>query len=524
MENVVKINVSGNCPGFSKDEADTVLEGVSGNTIFSNCVKIIQKKRKKKNLSDEDKEIIFGQCSFLSDVAFKASRNVFCNVVPESEITCWLSYAVSEFKRMATDPHWIATGELEQHDASIFPVCSSILEYPVAVALAFESKLFHALGTFVKARKSAGNLLPSEDISQWVICIVVSAFKVATLKVDNKWHPPEGFFEKFESSGILEQFLRCCGTFSEDIDSHLIHFLNELQSCVSFLHKSFKKGQPCGDVLIAILQGKYGSQVKRPTVFSRLQAISRLVEAIGMSKKENTKMTKSCHHCNKSDSSDAFQASLMKCARCKITFYCSKECQRADWKLHKGTCMPAGTKPQMKHVENMETVVKIFARKFYILVMIKMVEACKGTDLKKKDVLVELDYTANKDGFVPALQEPPIFTVVPTQDYINSSRTNWFGRRIDPQSHKQYVAAIRNTHHKMTSRNLLLLVNFNGTIACWKMDVQGMYTDELFEAFQIAIIDKDLGPLKRIMNPQYFEFVQAWLMCSYGIGALDGGS
>ncbi|KDQ60354.1 hypothetical protein JAAARDRAFT_32749 [Jaapia argillacea MUCL 33604] len=29
---------------------------------------------------------------------------------------------------------------------------------------------------------------------------------------------------------------------------------------------------------------------------------------------------------------------LMKCTRCRTTLYCSKECQRKDWPLHKGQC------------------------------------------------------------------------------------------------------------------------------------------------------------------------------------------
>jgi hypothetical protein len=32
----------------------------------------------------------------------------------------------------------------------------------------------------------------------------------------------------------------------------------------------------------------------------------------------------------------------MKCSRCKLRAYCSKECQTADWSLHKAPCKLVG--------------------------------------------------------------------------------------------------------------------------------------------------------------------------------------
>jgi hypothetical protein len=33
----------------------------------------------------------------------------------------------------------------------------------------------------------------------------------------------------------------------------------------------------------------------------------------------------------------------MKCQRCKVTYYCSKQCQIADWKIHKKRCNELGS-------------------------------------------------------------------------------------------------------------------------------------------------------------------------------------
>lgn len=33
---------------------------------------------------------------------------------------------------------------------------------------------------------------------------------------------------------------------------------------------------------------------------------------------------------------------LKRCSQCKRTYYCSSECQKADWKSHKSVCSPIG--------------------------------------------------------------------------------------------------------------------------------------------------------------------------------------
>jgi hypothetical protein len=45
-----------------------------------------------------------------------------------------------------------------------------------------------------------------------------------------------------------------------------------------------------------------------------------------------------CRQCRKSD--DASER-FSKCSRCKVSYYCSRDCQRNHWAIHKKECVPA---------------------------------------------------------------------------------------------------------------------------------------------------------------------------------------
>jgi hypothetical protein len=58
-----------------------------------------------------------------------------------------------------------------------------------------------------------------------------------------------------------------------------------------------------------------------------------------------SKPSEFCAKCNKqSGGEEGPTTTLMRCARCKLASYCSRECQKADWELHKSRCnKPAAT-------------------------------------------------------------------------------------------------------------------------------------------------------------------------------------
>jgi hypothetical protein len=102
----------------------------------------------------------------------------------------------------------------------------------------------------------------------------------------------------------------------------------------------------------------------------------------------------------------------MECARYHQAFYCSKECQKADWKKHKWfICDPTTSKEDLKRSEVNQQRALNFAYTNYPDIMEGLIECCDRTGLKKEEVLVEIDFSPNEDGTISALCDPPEFIV-----------------------------------------------------------------------------------------------------------------
>ena len=62
-----------------------------------------------------------------------------------------------------------------------------------------------------------------------------------------------------------------------------------------------------------------------------------LPKLIEVGKKLEPSATKDCHKCGKKQGEPGVQ--LLGCGKCKLAFYCSKECQASHWRdVHRGLC------------------------------------------------------------------------------------------------------------------------------------------------------------------------------------------
>jgi len=481
--------------------------------------------RSRKRLNANDKSKLTMIYFMVDSLSQYSTPGLFRSNVPQGEIEFWIDHVIIELKKLSTNQGWINTGKLEEHDAFILNQCISMFMHPVPVALAFEKNFFQVLSDFVVMRKITPSSLPCTDIAETIEILVSNTVMTCLYNFNNKW-TAEKVFKKLDSCGMLEQFIRVT-TVPQFYDAiSVMKTYEELIKCNSFIKKAFKKGAPCGDVVHAILDRKDGHEQQRKDIFKRLETIASYVELMQPQSETNLRI---CRYCNKLEMSEEGQNALMQCSRCRMAYYCSRECQVADWKDHKKSCV-AVTKADTKSNDVSDQTVLNFAKRYYVDIMVELVDVCDENNLKKEDLLLELDFTPNKRGRAPALKDPPEFKIARSRGYFEGSRPNepdWFYKKEDRNTYKKNIKKIilglKDHFDRLTPSHFLCFVRNPTGAACYRLQLMGQdgkqwFTDEAVDAFRSAINDDDFNQLTRIFNTDQMNMIRRHLGVNHGIG------
>ncbi len=338
---------------FTREGADAYLLSFGNKNYvgFSANLPNVMILRQKSRPTEQDKFVMnFTYTSFIQ-ISMSASPDIYDTIIPKTELESWFDHVNAVFPLLQNNKTWKRTGRLEEHDYAALSLNAFLVFHQKALQVGFEKGLYKTIASFVESREAPK--LPDVKIARTITHIVNNSFASYCF---NKKAQTEKFWKKLEASGLLLQYIRC-STYPEIQDDALyVCYRDLLQHNLPLMKKKFRKGTTGGDVLQAILEGRDGSKRQDPKVLRFLrnivtfakdsQGLSLMDPPSPVSRHSNvgTGDLKMCQHCKKMDSSKEFQASIMKCSRCRTAYYCSKECQAKDWKSHKPSCLPIPTK------------------------------------------------------------------------------------------------------------------------------------------------------------------------------------
>eukprot|EP00526_Cylindrotheca_closterium_P004996 CAMPEP_0113603508 /NCGR_PEP_ID=MMETSP0017_2-20120614/1315_1 /TAXON_ID=2856 /ORGANISM="Cylindrotheca closterium" /LENGTH=628 /DNA_ID=CAMNT_0000511903 /DNA_START=51 /DNA_END=1934 /DNA_ORIENTATION=+ /assembly_acc=CAM_ASM_000147 len=471
--------------------------------IFKACLlELIKTQQQQNSMNDYDKDQVSTMYRVMVIIATSTSPHDFREKISKRDIEMFMQHATNEIIKLISKRNYIETGALEKHDCVLTPLAALCYQI-VPGEVAFQSEFFEVLAEFVKAcnPNKNGRRLPSPENCR-LVCEIVSSAYVASRQGFKTILPAEKAFKKLETSGMLQQFLRCLtAPESMENDPKNVNFmLGELQNCPSMLKKKFRRGEPCGDTLFDIVEGRDGSEVQLSDVVTYFNTLKDTVIAADPTRYIQ-RQVEICNNCRKGVPSEG---SLMTCARCKLAQYCSKACQKEHWSHHKKFCKPVD-KQGIKKIDFLEQAVTNFLHLYYVNVMLMTVTKCESSGLDMSEMVIELNFSSNGDNIVPAMQNPPIFKVVPARCYIEGSQReipDWIRDHETPEiaevKIQRNIEMVESLHTKSSPA---IIAHYDGGVRSFYADEGTRITKDAKDAFLAAMHHQDFEPLSKILKP-----------------------
>jgi hypothetical protein len=411
----------------SKEGADEFVDTVGTDFISTNLT------------AAGDKELSLAY-SLIYYVAENASPEKVASGIPESELRTFIEHMRNTLDTLSTDRNWLCSGTESVCHQTLLQAIACLSRNPSFLKIFISNEGMEAVAKLYASRKKYDT--PSLKVAQLVLHL--SNNSLCFLEQE-EGVCQEKRLDIIEKTGLLGQFIRCVPVDPE----RSANVLTCLQTCLQLVKKKLKSGTRTGDILDAVIAGKDGPiSEKAKSSLSRLQSLARL---------SNNNMTctnfKMCHHCNKIEALDG--AKLMKCQRCKVAYYCSKQCQTADWKIHKKNCKAISSSfVSPSTLKTAHTTNRAFVGSNYFNIAKEVYKKTQEYNVAKKELFVELDFY----GDAPALRNE--FKVWLVSGFFegssNSDAPDWFGAAVDATK-KELVRHLREQYEKLTSDDLFVV-------------------------------------------------------------------
>jgi hypothetical protein len=399
--------------------------------------------------ASDDQELKFAYM-LIQMVADNASPEKIASGIPESELRTFIEHTRNTLHTLSSNRNWIRSGTVSMRHEFLFKTVACFSAQPSLLKIFLSNEGMEAVAKFYASRKK--NEKPNKSVADLVLNLVNNACYILT----HEGLSFEKVFFIMEKAGLLGQFIRCVPVDPESS----ANIVRGLQTCLQLVKKKLKSGTPTGDILDAVIAGKDGPiNEKAKSSLARLQSLALLSNY-------ECDAVKSCRNCEKTET-QMDNALLMKCQRCKIAYYCSKECQVADWKSHKKVCKALASgnesRPALKTAHN---TIAAFIDSNYFEIAKEIYKKTQEFNVPETDLLIEIDFF----GDAPALRNE--FKVWLISGFLEGSSVvdapDWFHTYDKKKSFERFF------REKVTSDHLLALCRTgNGAVSIGRLNRPG---------------------------------------------------
>jgi hypothetical protein len=413
------------------------------------------------------------------------------STLAQDQFQCLVDFIKMRFTTVSGTTMWRSSGILTKSDQELLDTVVPWLRHPMFVKLMLNSDGLTVIASLVARDEQGKPTMPDPEVTETILMITNNCFLTMEGMSESAQASKKDMLMDLERTGLLAQTLRCLtAPVQHGSIVKYLKVLDSIEQDTRLLKKKFTSGKKTGDILEGLLSGKDGWKGRRANphherVMKRLVALNKL--AIMTNQKswkpeENTELGRLCRHCAKTGlelKNEDAEKRLLACGKCKCTYYCSRDCQKADWKDHKKTCnLDTG-----KTKEPEQNIIMFFIREHYIEIMTKIKQTCDNHGIDKKDVFLQIDFYKESDaqGQSPAMEGQ--FLVASVSKCLEGGRSaepNWFYKGSDVyESNVAMFRAGLQDHHKRVTANHVLVVfrSSDGDAGVYRVDIMAETTD-----------------------------------------------